>query len=164
MDVADSSPSLVGLGDELVQLNTSLADLTVALQLADSGEGDSSQIDSALQKLALDLALVVARFHGLPGQLRSELPTDFIAATHIDEEIEGRIFDWVISLDLATNSPVLYRLLRVAGVIEATEEPITEDSLQPVFARHHIRWNRLLQILIPNRWFETSTAGHTQYR
>jgi hypothetical protein len=142
-------PSLSALGDELVQLNASLAELTAALQRVDAAEADSSESHSALEKLVLDLALVVARFHGLPEQLRGELPADFIAATHIDEEIEGRMFDWLISMDLASNSPVLYRLLRVAGVIEVNEAVITEESLGPVFGEHHIRWERLLKILDP---------------
>ncbi|HET6977873.1 MAG TPA: DUF6603 domain-containing protein [Pyrinomonadaceae bacterium] len=142
-------PSLIALGQDLGQLNSSLADLVEARQRVSSHEGTSSEVDSALQGLVLDLALVVKRFHDLPEQLRSELPAAFIAATHIDQQIESRIFDFVLSLDLATNSPLLYRLLRVAGVIEATDQVVDENTLGPAFGEHHIRWDRLFKITDP---------------
>ena len=99
-------PSLSGLGEGLVQLNTSLAELTVALRSAELADSDSSDVDTALESLALDLALIVAQLHELPGHLAAELPADYIAATHIDEEIEGRIFDWLLSVELVRSSAV----------------------------------------------------------
>ncbi|HKV35778.1 MAG TPA: DUF6603 domain-containing protein, partial [Pyrinomonadaceae bacterium] len=142
-------PSLIALGQDVAQLNLSLADLNAVRQRANAGEAPESDVDTALGTLTLDLAPVVAAFHLLPGRLRAELPADFIAATHIDREIVNRIFDQLISFDLAKNSPLVYRLLRVAGIIEVTEQVITENTFQPVFELHEIHWKRLLQLLDP---------------
>ncbi|HKR15124.1 MAG TPA: DUF6603 domain-containing protein, partial [Pyrinomonadaceae bacterium] len=139
--------SLTALGQDLVQLNSSLAELNDRLQRVDVG--DTADVDEALRSLVLDLAPVVAGFHGLPGRLRAELPANFIATTHIDEDIVDRIFDWLISYDLSLNSPLIYRLLRLAGVIETTDQVFNEDALQPLFQRHEIHWNRLFQLLDP---------------
>ncbi|HEY2962683.1 MAG TPA: hypothetical protein VGJ37_09735, partial [Pyrinomonadaceae bacterium] len=139
--------SLTALGQDLAQLNSSLANLNVALHSVDAGE--SADVDAALRDVTLDLAPVVAAFHELPGRLRAELPADFIAATHIDQELVGRMFDWLISFDLAKNSPLIYRLLRLAGIIEVTPQVITEDTVAPVFEQHQIHWNRLVKLLDP---------------
>jgi hypothetical protein len=141
--------SLNGLGQDLAQLNSSLAEFNATLQRDDTGEAATGDVDEALRNLTLDLAPVVVAFHALPGRLRAELPADFIATTHIDEQIVERIFDWLISFDLAKNSPLLYRLLRVAGIIEVTAQVITGGSVQPVFEEHQIHWDRLVKLLDP---------------
>src|SRR5689334_10169311 len=95
--------SLTALGQDLVQLNSSLADLSVALQRDDAGEAADNEVDDALENLTLNLVPVVADFKTLPDHLRAELPADFVSATHIDQELTGRMFDWLISFDLAKN-------------------------------------------------------------
>ncbi len=142
-------PSLLALRDSLVQVHTSLADLTVARAAADLDDGDSSAVDSALESLAADLAFAFNDLRELPARLRAELPASFVAATHIDEELESRIFDRLLSIDMGQNAAVLYHLLRVAGVIEFSEEPEDPAHFQPAFERYRIRWNRLLQLTDP---------------
>ena len=139
-------PSLTGLGQDLGQLNSSLAEFNATLLRDDVTSDD---IDEALRNLTLDLAPVVIGFRELPKRLRAELPAGFIATTHIDEQIVDRIFDWLISFDLAKNSPLLYRLLRLAGIIEAIPQVITADTVQPVFEEHQIHWDRLVKLLDP---------------
>jgi hypothetical protein len=142
-------PSLFAMGEELARLNTSLANVSTIRRHSEFSEGASSDVDSALRILALDLGFAIESLHGLPSRLRAELPADYIAATHIDEEIEGRIFDWLLSGHIANNSPIIYRLLRLAGVIEIGNEKADQSFFQPEFKEHRIRWDRLLQLLDP---------------
>jgi len=64
-------PSLIGLGQDLAQLNSSLAEFNATL-LQDDVTADD--IEEALRNLTLDLAPVVLDFHELPKHLRAELP------------------------------------------------------------------------------------------
>src|SRR6185369_8577250 len=109
-------PSLTALGQDLGQLNSSLAVLSTTLQPDETGNA-AGDADAALEQVVLDFAPAVPHLHTLPARLRADLPADFITTPHIDEQIVDRMFDWLISFDLAKNSPLLYRLLRVSGII-----------------------------------------------
>ena len=142
-------PSLKSLGEELVQLHTSLADLSDARLNADVGNGDSSEVESRLMNLASDLAVAVEQLYALPDHLRSELPADFVAATGIDAEITDRLFSWLLSIDMLQNAPLLYHLLRLASVIEVEKVSADPAHFQPAFEKYLIHWKRLLKITDP---------------
>ena len=142
-------PSLAAMGEGLIQLHTSLTELVVSRSRVDLGGGSPSDIDAALATLVLDLAVVGEQLHELPAHLRAELPAEFVAATLIDDELEDRLFDWLLSIDIAQHAAVLYRLLRVAGVIEVEDEAADPARFQPAFRHHRIRWERLIRLIDP---------------
>ena len=141
-------PSLVAVRDSLAQLHTSLASLDAALGDADRG-GDSSTVNPALESFVADLAFAIDDLYRLPDRLRAELPAAFVAATHIDEELLDRAFEWLLSKDLSRSTTVLYRVFRLAGIIDVTDESEDLARFQPAFERHRIRWSRLLQLIDP---------------
>jgi hypothetical protein len=141
-------PSLRALADPLVPLHTSLGALSVARANRELGGGQTSEVDSALSDVAANLLLTAAQLHDLPVRLRAELPAAFVAETQIDVEFESRLLDWLISIDMDAHAPVLYRVLRVAGVIETREE-ITPEAERPVIEQYSIRWDRLLRLVDP---------------
>jgi hypothetical protein len=141
-------PSLVDVRDSLVQLHASLADLGTAQGKDERGD-DSANVEEAGETLLADLALTIADLYQLPDKLRTELPAPFVAATHIDEELADRALDWLLSNDMAQTSAVFYRVLRVAGIVEVTDEPEDPAHFQLAFERHRIRWNRFAQIVDP---------------
>jgi hypothetical protein len=141
-------PSLVGLREGFARLHEVLGDLVVERRRAESGAGQDD-VDGALARVAAELALIMVDVHSLPARLRAELPADFVAATRIDRDFDARLFDSLLSLDLARNSAVTYRLLRLAGVVELTGEAVGADVDPAAFAPHRIRWDRLFRLLEP---------------
>ncbi len=142
-------PSLKGLGESLLQLNASLADYIVAQSAREFSENESSDLHNEQLQVATDLALAMVQLHTLPGKLRAELPADFVAATHIDEEFESRLFDWLIAIELFQRAALSYCFLRVAGIIEVTDREADAARFQPAFKHHQIHWSRLRQIFDP---------------
>ncbi len=136
-------PSLAAAEEGVLRVLTALETLRAARLAVEFGETPSTDPDSLAGELLLDLALVAEEIHALPGHLGTELPAAFVAATGIDQEFERRLFDWLVSTDLATRSPTVHALLQVFGVIDIGDEPEDLARHQPAYRRQTIHWDRL---------------------
>jgi hypothetical protein len=139
-------PALRSMARGLANLYESLGELTAAHQSADEGDEGGH----ALGRVAADLAIVIADLHALPARLRAELPAAYVAATHIDRDFEERLFDWLLSTHLARATPLAYRLLRLAGILDTSNFTPPAGLVLPALNEvHHIRWDRLLRMIDP---------------
>jgi hypothetical protein len=139
--------SLRELGNGLAEVYSALAEIEqLQVQLGASGT-DQAEYEAALKALSVRVLSVVGDIHSLRGRLRAELPSDFVAATRIDDEFEGRAFDWLLATDLARHSPVVFRLLHFCGVIDVVDRPEDLAHHQPAFVRIRTDWDRVVSIL-----------------
>jgi hypothetical protein len=136
-------PSLRAAEDVVLRIISSLETLRGTRSALDFGETPAVDLDRIAGELLLDLALASEEIHALPGRIGAELPANFVAASHIDQDFETRLFDFLISTDLAAHASGLHALLRVLGVIEIIDEPEDLARHQPAFVHHTIRWGRL---------------------
>src|SRR5207302_234907 len=99
-------------------------------------EGD---LNDAAAELLLDLALFAAAIRDLPAGLRSQLPPDFIAATHIDEQVRMRLFNDALSSLLEYEAREIDLLARVLGLVESIPHDADPAHFQPAFTERAIR-------------------------
>ena len=91
----------------------------------------------------LDFGLFATAIKALPERLRSQLPAEFVAATHIDKEILSRLFDDALSRHLEYESPDLFLFGRLLGLVEVVPQPADPARFQPAFTSRSVRWDRL---------------------
>ncbi len=118
----------------------SLAQLEVAL----NAEGaDSDVLGERTAELLLDFGLFTVAVKKLPARLKEQLPAEFVAATRIDEEILNRIFNDSLSRHLEYESPDVFLLARLLGLVEVVPREAESTRFQPAFDERTIRWDRL---------------------
>jgi hypothetical protein len=137
----------------LQQAATATAGDVTALELAllaqdedDSGDG-GDEVLAAAALLLVDLATLLVAIRQLPGQLRTQLPADFVTRTGIADKFEQRLFDFAVATAVRDNAPLAYQILLALGVLSAEEQPEDTTVNQPPYVLYGTRPDRLGQVL-----------------
>jgi hypothetical protein len=125
---------------------SSLSKLEGLLRTSDP---DAEVVVEQSATFVLDFGLFATSLKALPERLRSQLPADFVAATHIDKEILGRLFDDALSRHLEYESPEIFLFARLLGLVEVVPQPADPARFQPDYTSRSLRWDRL-QPLVTN--------------
>ncbi len=132
-DIHTASSALVG----------ALAELQSATMELDEGSGTDDAVLEAVALALLQLGVLAAAIHQLPDKLRAQLPQPFLDATHIADQIETRLFDYLIATLLRERSPLVYQTLFFLGIVDETVKPVDETIYQPAFTLFEIHWDRI---------------------
>jgi hypothetical protein len=124
----------------------SLATLEQALRQLTEASTAESDLEQPAADLLLDLAMLTAAIRELPAGLRSQLPPAYVAATHIDEDIQRRLYGDALSRQLEHASITVYLIAKALGMVESVPRDADPTRFQPAFEERTIRWDRLAAI------------------
>ena len=124
----------------------SLATLEQALRQLTEASIAEGDLEQPAADLLLDLAMLTAAIRELPAGLRSQLPPAYIAATHIDEDIQRRLYDDALSRQLEREANPVYLIAKALGLVESVRRDADPARFQPAFEERTIRWDRLVAI------------------
>jgi hypothetical protein len=137
-------PALTDLQAGSAELAGALARLEDRLRRVPDGGASADAIDDAAGELALSFALFASAVRNLPAGLRDQLPPAFIAATHIDEHVQLRLFDDALARLIEYEFREIDVLARLLGLVESVPHAADPAIFQPAFTERLIRWDRLL--------------------
>lgn len=124
---------------------SSLANLEGLLRA--TTEPDSETVAEQSATFLLDFGLFATALKDLPDRLKQQLPPDFIAATHIDEEVLSRLFNDSLSRQLEHEAPEPFLFLRLLGLVEVVPQPADPTRFQPAYTSRSVRWDRVPQLV-----------------
>jgi hypothetical protein len=139
--------ALHDLGATLGNLSDLSTSLELNLSIQNSGGTVTADIASEFVQLAGNVVQLLNELGGLAGNLAGQLPAAFVAATDLPNQIVPRLIDVGLYQLMVDNTKRMEPILRLAGLIEAVQEPEDPARFQPAYLRRTIRWDRLGQVL-----------------
>jgi hypothetical protein len=125
-------------------LNT---DLELNLSIQNAGGAVTGDAVTKYAQLAGNVQQLLSELNSLSGSLAAQLPPGFLAATDLANQFLPRLVDLGVYQLMTATTKRMEPILRIAGIVEVSDEPADSTKFQPAFQRRIIRWDRLSKVL-----------------